>query len=408
VTREIDRTELLEEALAGDGGLRDAVVDNLDLSAFADRLAAVPVDGAVFLGCRVPAALYSTLVAGGAVIFPAIDHLPYRPYRPALYTPEELFAGFDPADPCTYCRTPDARIYEHWRATGGSSPGDVLEALARRLHDQAVTEEMDALLERFGDPHRVVAVMGGHSLSRRDADYRRVAHLAWRLSRDGWLLLSGGGPGAMEATNLGAWLAVLDDAAEIDRAVDELATAPHYKHAEWLATAFRVRRRFAERMPPAPADGPAGDLAGGRPGGVSLGVPTWLYGHEPPNPFASHVAKYFANSLREEGLITLGRGGIVFAPGNAGTIQEVFQDVTQNRYATVEGTLSPMIFLNRAFWSAEKPVFPLVAHLAAGHPYAELLTACDEVDEVVDFLTRHPPRRLDDVGWSFCDEYCDG
>jgi len=402
MTREIDRPELLEEALAGADGLRRAVVDNLDLSAFADRLAAAPVDGAVFLGCLVPSALYGVLVAGGAVIFPAIEHLPYRPYRPRLYTPEELFAGFDPADPCTYCRTLDARIYEHWRSTGGGSPGEVLEALARRLHDQAVTEELDAVLERFGEPGRVVAVMGGHSLSRCDADYRTVAHLAWRLARDGWLLISGGGPGAMEATNLGAWLSVFDDATEVDRAVDELGVAPDYKHRQWLATAFRVRRRFMARMPPAPADG----LADGRPGGVSLGIPTWLYGHEPPNPFATHVAKYFANSLREEGLITLGRGGIVFAPGNAGTIQEVFQDVTQNRYATVDGTLSPMIFLNRTFWTAEKPVFPLVAHLAAGHPYAELLTLCDEVDEVVDFLQRHPPRRLEEAGWSFCDAYC--
>ena len=24
----------------------------------------------------------------------------------------------------------------------------------------------------------------------------------------------------------------------------------------------------------------------------SLGIPTWLYGHEPPNPFATKIAKY--------------------------------------------------------------------------------------------------------------------
>ena len=42
------------------------------------------------------------------------------------------------------------------------------------------------------------------------------------------------------------------------------------------------------------------------PGGrQSLGVPTWFYGHEPTNLFATHVAKYFANSIREDGLLAI-------------------------------------------------------------------------------------------------------
>ena len=35
------------------------------------------------------------------------------------------------------------------------------------------------------------------------------------------------------------------------------------------------------------------------PGHDSLGVPTWHYGHEPPNPFATAIAKYFRNATRE-------------------------------------------------------------------------------------------------------------
>ena len=33
---------------------------------------------------------------------------------------------------------------------------------------------------------------------------------------------------------------------------------------------------------------------------LSLGVPTWFYGHEPPNLFATRIAKFFTNALRED------------------------------------------------------------------------------------------------------------
>ena len=53
---------------------------------------------------------------------------------------------------------------------------------------------------------------------------------------------------------------------------------------------------------------------------ASLGIPTWHYGFEPPTPFASHVGNYFQNSVREDGLVSVARGGIIFAPGAAGRI----------------------------------------------------------------------------------------
>ena len=85
----------------------------------------------------------------------------------------------------------------------------------------------------------------------------------------------------MEAVNLGASLAGHPDEA-LDEAIDVLATVPAYRPsvAAWARVAFDVRRRW-----------PGGD------GG--LGVPTWFYGHEPANVFASAIAKYFQNSVRE-------------------------------------------------------------------------------------------------------------
>ena len=125
-------------------------------------------------------------------------------------------------------------------------------------------------------------------------------------------------------------------------------------------------------------------------GGESLGIPTWYYGHEPPNLFASHIAKYFSNSLREDGLLTIAEHGVIFAPGSAGTIQEIFMDACQNHYASL-GNISPMVFLNRDYWTTTKPVYPLLKTLAAGRPYDKLLTIADEEDEVIDFILSHPP-----------------
>ena len=100
------------------------------------------------------------------------------------------------------------------------------------------------------------------------------------------------------------------------------------------------------------------------------------------------MAKYFANSVREDGLLTIARHGIVFTPGSAGTIQEIFQDACQNHYVTA-GVVSPMVFFGVRYWTEEKPVFPLLARLAEGRDYAAWLTITDDPDEVVDVLVRY-------------------
>jgi hypothetical protein len=45
----------------------------------------------------------------------------------------------------------------------------------------------------------------------------------------------------------------------------------------------------------------------------SLGIPTWHYGHEPTTSLATHIGKYFQNSIREDGLLELAKQGIVDA-----------------------------------------------------------------------------------------------
>ena len=134
------------------------------------------------------------------------------------------------------------------------------------------------------------------------------------LTRQGFLMASGGGPGAMEATHLGASLAT-----QPDDALPEALRRLSHRHAALPPDASkvitqrgkidnRVLRKLHAWLTPAYTLSQAIK----RPG-ESLAVPTWYYGHEPTSPFASHIAKYFQNSLREDGLITLAAHGIIFA-----------------------------------------------------------------------------------------------
>ena len=96
---------------------------------------------------------------------------------------------------------------------------------------------------------------------------------------------------------------------------------------------------------------------------MSLAIPTWLYDHEPVGRFASHIAKYFANSIREDGLLRVAGAGVVFAPGGAGTVQEVFQDLAVNTYAD-PADRAPMVFLNRDHFT-DSGVYDVVTRMAA-------------------------------------------
>ena len=115
-------------------------------------------------------------------------------------------------------------------------------------------------------------------------------------------------------------------------------------------------------------------------GADSLGIPTWHYGHEPPNVFATAIAKYFRNSTREATLLQICDAGIVFLPGLAGTVQEIFQDACENYYAE-ESAVAPMILVGATYWTEELPGWPLLQSLARGR-------AMEEHVHLVDSLAR--------------------
>jgi predicted Rossmann-fold nucleotide-binding protein len=289
-----------------------------------------------------------------------------RPYvvRPdRLYTRDDLMQGWQPG--ADHSMTLDGRIYAYVKAHGGRAP-DVDEGLAQRTHDHFIDVALADVLMQMGRP--VVGIMGGSSTLAADPNYRRVVHLTASLTTRGYLVVGGGGVGIMEAANLGAYLADRSDA-ERDDAVDALAAAPPWaKHpAGYMGVADDIRQRFA-------------------PGGHSLAIPTWVTSGEPISQFASHIAKYFSNSIREDGLLAVASAGIVFAPGGAGTMQEIFQDGAQNAYR-VFGR-SPMVFLDTRHYCVETGLYPALERQAVRLGFADLLSVGDEPEQILD---RFPP-----------------
>lgn len=293
--------------------------------------------------------------------------VPFDVSRDTLYSARELYEGFDPKDDLSYATCYDQRVYTHYIAKGKQADA-IDESLARTLHDHGIQTAMDAFFETH-DSRRCVGIMGGHALLRTSPMYREIVILSKRLTEKGFCMLSGGGPGAMEATHLGAWMAGRNQA-DVDDALSILSAAPSFRDNGWLSTAFNV----LDKYPQSAFD--------------SLGIPTWLYGHEPTAPFATHIAKFFENSIREDSILTLAYGGIIYTPGSAGTVQEIFQDAVQNHYLSF-GFSSPMIFLGSEFWTHDMPVYPLLENLMQTGMYKNLLlTLTDDADIVVDELLR--------------------
>ena len=291
--------------------------------------------------------------------------MPFDIFREQLYSAESLYKGYQPGKPLSFRECYDQQVYQHYLRAGKSAT-EIKETLARTLHDHSMTNAMNDFLAQF-DEKQVVGIMGGHGLLRNEEAYRQVVMVSKTLAENDCLMVSGGGPGAMEATHLGAWMAGRTEK-ETNDALAILQEAPSYKDIRWLDTALQVMEKYPQEKY------------------VSLGVPTWLYGHEPATPFATHIAKYFDNSIREDSILTIAKGGIIYSPGSAGTMQEIFQEAVQNHYLSF-GYASPMIFMNKQYWTEEMPVYRLMQHLVDKGKYKNLLMSLtDSLDEIVKTL----------------------
>lgn len=361
VHQEIESLDEFDRAVAnGLSRLRGWHLQSLDLTQRTAELTRLQVAGGIFLGCRFAAGgsdgSEDDVRRRGGLVFPTVPDVPFDPYRASLYSPADLYDGLAGG----YAVTPDATSYA-WSRQHRSLD----RTLAAALHDHAI----DDALEEFTASRVLVGVLGGHALRRDDPGYREATLLGRSLATS-FTVATGGGPGAMEAANLGAWLSRYDEAV-LEQAWQVLAAAPDFAADVdgWATAAFEVRDRWPL-------------------GAESLGIPTWFYGHEPPNALASSVAKYFSNATREDVLLRACRGGLVFLPGSAGTVQEIFQAACANYYAGPSQT-TPMVLVGRDHWTREVGVWNLLRGLGAGRAFGACLDLVDSTEDVLPLLVQH-------------------
>ena len=326
----------------------------------------------LFMGCIIPPRMYYAMNEQ-CIVLPRVK-MPYKVFPNKLYNARTLYLHYTPGEHETFYTCYDTICYERYMALGKET-SDIKETLCRVLHDHSIGNALDQFITRY-DPKDVVAVMGGHAVKRTDPSYKQIVQISKRLTEIGKLMVSGGGPGAMEAVHLGAWLAGRDDAA-VEDALQIMSICPTFRDAGWLTSAFEVMKKY-------PRDEQY----------HSLGIPTWFYGHEPATPLATEIAKFFDNSVRENYIISVPKGGIIYTPGSAGTFQEIFQDAAQNHYETL-GYSSPMVFLGQQYYTEETPIYPLLVDLQERGKYRNLiLKITDSTDDVIRFLMDfHRPYR---------------
>ncbi|PRB68591.1 LOG family protein [Arthrobacter sp. MYb213] len=368
---EFDRlaAEALDTQLAR---ARNWRVHRVDLQTRDSVLGALDLADCLFIDCVFSSHGRALVEATGGLCMSSGAQLPFDISERDLYTPYELYSGIKEVP---YAQVPDAQIYTYSQAKSPLKFATDDMAMASTLHDHHIGQAMlNAVYDGVFANTPMIGVMGGHAVQRGTQEFADAVKLGASLTRTGYSIVTGGGPGAMEAANAGAWLADYEPQ-DIVAALDILAQAPDaIRHRTlWARTAVRVREQFPSKN-------------------HSLGVPTWFYGHEPPNLFATHIAKFFTNSIREAILLEQSNGGIIVLPGAAGTVQEIFQDACENYYAT-GARVTPIVLVGDKHWREELPVWPLLQALAVGRAMEERIALVDTVDEAVAFIETMTPLR---------------
>jgi predicted Rossmann-fold nucleotide-binding protein len=275
-----------------------------------------------------------------------------------LYTASDLLDGYKPNDPDGFTASWDFGVFRQYVVDGAETPKSLHIRQRQAEHDAYMAEALKTFLSQ-DPPPKLAGLMGGHGLTRAAPAYQNVARLTKRLAEEGYLVVSGGGPGAMEAAHVGATFAGED--ASLDQALKILSQVPAPPDLTGIVTPtgeiapgrekdLELVRVWMNAALDAKALAPANPAE-------SLAIPTWRYGQEPTIPFATHYAKYFQNSIREETLILNSRAGLIYAQGGGGTVREVFEDAERNYYVPDAKSFTPMIFFDAdGFWQHDAEI----------------------------------------------------
>jgi hypothetical protein len=102
----------------------------------------------------------------------------------------------------------DFGVFRQYVIDGAETPKNLEIRQQQAGHDARMAGALKDFLSQ-DPPPKLAGLMGGHGLARTNKAYEDVVRLAQRLVEEGYIVVSGGGPGAMEAAHVGATFATL-------------------------------------------------------------------------------------------------------------------------------------------------------------------------------------------------------
>lgn len=191
---------------------------------------------------------------------------------------------------------------------------------------QRIQSEFVAGFDAFAETGPAVCVFGSARTTEDDPDYQAAVHLGKRLAEAGITVITGGGPGIMEASNRGAYEA----------------------------------------------------------GGESIGIGIELPFEQGINHYTTIGVEFRYFFVRKVMFVKYTQG-FVFMPGGFGTLDEVFEVITLIQTGKLD---MPVIFFDSSYWSplVDWVNNTLLAQGYISPGDEQLFRVMDDMDEVADYM----------------------
>jgi hypothetical protein len=163
---------------------------------------------------------------------------------------------------------------------------------------------------------------------------------------------------------------------------------PYYQLARDVGVAF-AQAGFGVMTGGGPGVMEAANRGAQESGGTSLGVNIHLPNEQQPNPYVDRFITFEHFFVRKVMLVKYSCAFIVL-PGGFGTLDEIFETLTLMQTEKIEGF--PVVALGKSFWQPMMDFFrdTLAAEGTIAASDLDLVYVTDSVDDAVAYVQRHP------------------